>query len=313
MSFGDFFLGSESETKSQDLYNVMQQRMQRGPYYYALTGFTPEEYAKASPEEQKSLSSSAYSRWTQPYSGDLTVELSPLEKTSLAGLENWAAGLTEPDSLMAQAEDMLLKYLQQGPEGYQEAYKMGVSDPLKKLFTEDVLPAIGRQHSGTGFWSSERERADEKATEDLENALTTGMGQYYNQYQQNFLQALGLAPQYSSTTGQNLSLALAAGAVPRNVEESNIARQYTEFQRQQEAKTQYAQLLNQFVSNPAMAQKDYITTGGSSGILSSLVSGAGMAMGLSGYNPFSSLAGLFSSGGSNFAGSLAGGSAFMGL
>ncbi|MHA2069800.1 MAG: hypothetical protein ACXABY_36005 [Candidatus Thorarchaeota archaeon] len=67
-------------------------------------------------------------------------------------------------------QDILAK----GPEDFEEYYRSAIEQPLMERFSEDILPGISRGYAPSGFYSSQRLDADQRAEEELIEALAGG-------------------------------------------------------------------------------------------------------------------------------------------
>lgn len=98
----------------------------------------------------------------------------PLAATSLAVLEELAGQAAEGGRVAKTAEiqrDKLLELLDRGPQDVTEFFNTNVRDPAIKDFSEIVLPQLARRFGGNDLFSSERVEADERAREDVIDAL----------------------------------------------------------------------------------------------------------------------------------------------
>lgn len=108
---------------------------------------------------------------------------------SLAALEQWAqnvygGGVTEGGQ---QAQTALLDILNRGPSDIDNYFTQTVEKPLLESFREDVLPGISRKFAPSGFYSSQRIESEDRAREDLLDALTRSRADVAFQARENDL------------------------------------------------------------------------------------------------------------------------------
>ena len=200
------------------------------------------------PEQQQALNSllSQLSGGTgrgapRRFEGDPNVEASDLSQMSLAGLEERALALSDPNrqnDIALASTDTLLKLLdfETQQAGVNEFFDTNIRDPALESFREDVLPGIGREFGGANFFGSERRTADERASEDLITQLTRSRSDInFRSDQANrdrAIQALGLAPGVDAIgrgdTEELLGL-LQAGETQTGLAERNVAREFQQF------------------------------------------------------------------------------------
>lgn len=173
-----------------------------------------------------------------PYGGTFAAPLNSLQTTSLAGLEQIAAGGTAPGqpapiTKTPQQTDAINQSFNTLNEalGYTApqidstaAFQQGVVDPLTENFNTNVLPSLDARYAGSagGAYSSGRQEANAGAADDFTDSLSQAGSTFaYNtstanqqaelQANQQRLAALGLAP---AITG--LPTALDAGIQSAN-------------------------------------------------------------------------------------------------
>lgn len=133
---------------------------------------------------------------------------------SLTALEQWAqtvfgGGAVTPAG--EQAQTSLVDLMTMGPQNIDEYFTQTVENPLLESFTEDIRPAINRAYAPSGFWSSQRVSADQRASEDLLDALTRGRTEMAYQARESdlnrILQAAGVGTgTEQGTVGQLMQL-----------------------------------------------------------------------------------------------------------
>ncbi len=180
--------------------------------------------------------------------------LGNLESTSLAGLERFAEeGAAGGSQLYQSGSDAIQRLLGQGQDDFSNFFESNIKEPLLQDFEEDVLPRISRQFGRSGFFGSDRVRTDESAREDLLRALVKGKRETVLGGRAQNLQAAGMIPGFESARGQGI---LAGGQVGLD-----------------ERRKRLSQALQALGINPV--ENIATAEGGSSGLLSSFLSGAG--------------------------------------
>lgn len=220
------------------------------------------------------------------YEGDLSVDPSSTSAVSLAGLEERARVLSDPQfqsDLDKQATDTLMQLLQlDNTAQIDDYFTKNVQDPLVEQFTKDILPQIGRSFGGTNFFSGERARTDDQARQDLVTQLTRSRSDLAFRSRESdrnrALQALGLTTERDATQTNELLGIFGAGQEATGLEERNIDREFQKFLA--ESGLDDTQIM-QLITAIGIPQFENIVkqSGGSSGILPSLLSAAGAAGG----------------------------------
>jgi hypothetical protein len=225
-----------------------------------------------------------------PYGGEFAAPLSGLEKTSLAALEQQAMNQTSPTNpatgATAAAGTALTDIFNQGPQSFEDYYQTNVENPAIQDFSQKTIPAISAAfaRSAGGTYGSDRAKAIGTATKDLTDSLVKARsGLAFNTQQQNTsnkIAAAGALPTLGAAgTGviNNLATILAAGGVPRSVEQTDLSGKYADFQRQQQAGAQaIAQALG-FLGTPTIFPPNTVVNPGSQGFLSQAVQSLGPA------------------------------------
>jgi hypothetical protein len=223
MAFLDFLFGSKPSVETQTLSTLSPQ--QQNSLEALLNQLTT---GSGAGEERR-------------FSGDVNVAPSDLSQLSLAGLEERALALSDPNresDIFNASTDTLLKLLDfEGQQaGVDEFFNTTVRDPALKSFEETVLPAIGRDFGGSNFFGSERQQADAEAREDLLTGLTRSRADISFRADQanrdRALSALGIAPGIDAVgrgdTNELLSL-LQAGEGQTGLAERNVSREFQQF------------------------------------------------------------------------------------
>jgi hypothetical protein len=105
---------------------------------------------------------------------ELTQNFAGPAGASLTALEQWAqnvfgGGVTEGGQA---AQGRLTDIMNQGPQDIDNFFTETVQNPLLERFQEDILPGISRKFAPSGFYSSQRLQADQRAQEELIDSLT---------------------------------------------------------------------------------------------------------------------------------------------
>lgn len=230
----------------------------------------------------------------QAFEDPIVAGLSDLEQLSLAGIEELTSGIAaggvpgQGQEVAGASQQALLDLLAQGPQDFEDFFQSAVAQPLIEQFNEEILPGISRRNA-SGFFGSERIRADERAAEDLSEALAGTRGELAFTSRENqlnrVLEALGLAPGIAGLGGQLageelglLERGLAAGSVPREVETSQLVSLYEEFLRGQKFDER---LINQMIGfgTAPTTENIGIALGGSEGLIGPALTAIGGAFG----------------------------------
>jgi len=219
----------------------------------------------------------------QPYGGPLGVSLSALEEAALGKLGSYlndpnfgalsrkavgtASRLQDPayqspgdvfSSYAGPLEEFVTGFADRSATDFSNYFEESIKKPLLETFNRDVMPDISRRFSPSGFYSSQRLESEDRAREDLLDALTgsraelgfntreaaltrgASLGQSALSATDNaFDRALTAARASAAIEGgpiSNIAQILSAAAVPRNVASGNQALRYSEFLRQQQQK-----------------------------------------------------------------------------
>jgi len=172
------------------------------------------------------------------FGGDPNVAMSDLGQISLAGLENRALELSDPNfqtALNKQETDTLMQLLDfEGQQGnVNEFFNTNIRDPALESFQEEVLPSIGREFGGNNFFGSERRTADQRASEELIDSLTRSRADINFQERESSrnraLQALGLSTDRTRAQAEERFGIFGAGMEATALDERNISRQFEQF------------------------------------------------------------------------------------
>jgi len=219
----------------------------------------------------------------EPYGGELVSPLSKLETTSLAALEERAkqlfAGGSETDKASTDALGRIL-----GGKGVatDEFIRTNVEQPATRFFNETLLPGITGRFAGSNLFGSDRREAEQRGARDLGETVSKTSAdirlQSEQQNVQNILAALGLAPAITGARTGELSALLAAGGIPRGVDQAKLAADYEEFLRRQKSKKA---AFDQAIAALGLKGVENITTvpGGGGSFLGEVATGAGKALG----------------------------------
>jgi len=216
MGFLDFLFGKEPSIETQTLPTLTPEQQK------ALNQLLP-QLSGAEPRR---------------FGGDVNVEASDLSQFSLAGLEDRALALSDPNresDIFSASTDTLLKLLDfEGQQaGVNDFFNTNIRDPALESFREEVLPNISRSFGGSNFFGSERQGADQRAQEELIDSLTRSRSDInFRSDQANrdrALQALGLSSQVSGAKTNELLSLLQAGETQTGLAERNVGREFQQF------------------------------------------------------------------------------------
>jgi hypothetical protein len=160
-----------------------------------------------------------------------TEGITNIENLSLSGLETLLGG----DNLLAQQQAALSQRM--NPEArareVEDYFQEAVAAPMMETYREDILPGISRRYAPSGFWSSERLRTEENATEDLLDALTQARTGLAYQERQDALTAMGMVPESVQGQASLYGAGLGAGEQLRGIERAGRGAEYSEWLRTQ--------------------------------------------------------------------------------
>lgn len=241
------------------------------------------------PEQQRALNSLLFQLSgadPRQFEGDVTVDPSNLERLSLAGLEERAMALSDPNrdsELLNVATDMVTRLMdfESADAGIDDFFRTNVQQPLLESFSEDILPQIGRTFGGSNFFGSERAEADDTAREELLGSLTRSRESLaFNAREADrnrALQAIGLAPSLAeSERGDSRELLDIFGAGERatGLEERNVTREFERFISEAGLEDRSIEQLLAGINTRALENVVTVTPG-SSGLLGGFLSGGG--------------------------------------
>lgn len=211
------------------------------------------------------------------YSGSFAAPLSGLENTSLAALENAV-------NTVAQLGAEGAAY--QAPKiDSTEAFRTGVVQPVTNDFLGRTLPSIaGKYGAGAGgAFSSDALGARQTASEDVARALSeTGSKFAYDASKANQaadLAAAGVRQSSGTSLIQSLLGALQGGAVPRQVQQTELTGRYQDWLSQ--LNQRQSLLANMIAAATGTTQQTVgVGSGGSSGLIPGLLGGVAGNSGL---------------------------------
>jgi len=151
---------------------------------------------------------------------DATEQLgSGLEFASLEALSDLSRQLTTGQGVGATlqaANTALQRALDPRGEDFEQFFQDAVFRPMMQQFQEDILPTLSNRFAASGFHSSDRLRQEERATEDLLEALTGKRAELAFTARENALtralQAAQLAPGVAGAPVEIQDLLNRAGA-----------------------------------------------------------------------------------------------------
>ncbi len=241
------------------------------------------------PEQQNSLNTLLRELGGAPatFGGNVNVEHGDLSQLSLAGLENRAEALGDPNrqsALSTQATDSLMKLLnfENSDANIEDFFRTNIRDPALEEFQKSILPAISRDFGGSNFFSSERTETDRNAQGELIDSLTrarSGLAFNARESDRNrALQALGLVPESENRELNQLLALFGAGQEDTALAERNVGREFDQFVTESGIdQTRINQLLAGI--NTRSFENVVIANEGTQGIAGPLIAAAGTALG----------------------------------
>lgn len=148
-------------------------------------------------------------------------------------------------------------------------FQQEVVDPLTWDFTNKILPQISRGF-GNDFFSTERQKQDRFATEDLIRNLAEQKSKFLRDDRGVQLSAAGGIAQNAAGRGDILKQFLESAGVGRDIEQGNLLAN-------EETRRALLQLLLGGATAPTKETVG-VSNGGSSGLLQGLAQGAGAAV-----------------------------------
>lgn len=190
--------------------------------------------------------------------------LSPLQMTSLAGLENLVPGASN-NPLQGQATSTLANILSQGNNPATNAFETGVAQPLIKNFNEQVIPAIEGQYgrSAGGAFSSDALKARQQAGTNLAETLAGAGAQYQLANNAQLINAANSVPALTDAPILQLAQLLAAGGVPQQTQQTQLTGQNQAIQQR------ISDLISAFA--PQTMNTNTVVNPGSPGLVSQLL------------------------------------------
>lgn len=222
------------------------------------------------------------------FTGKMAPDLSSLERTSLAALEERAlqsAGVGG-DSTMAAARGAVERGTgadQFDQEGFDKMFGESVAAPMLDMFKRDILPEMTKRFSGSASFGSDRMKAERTATDDLGKNLTATRADMLFKSSEagkdRSLKAASLAPGVVGGEADALLKLLAGGGVPREVEGNKLAMDYQEFVRQQGQKGKTLEMALAALGISPIENTNIVKPG-KPGFLEGLAPGIGSGLGL---------------------------------
>ena len=182
------------------------------------TNLTPEQQ-----EALKSILASLTGAGAAPTTSPGYTKLSPLENTSLAGLEQMAMNFATPSEATKTSQGALTNLIDTADKGFEDYYRTNIAEPITRTFNESILPGINRQYSND-FFSTDRASNLDRSQQRVLEALVQGAGTARKDYRAQTIDAskalYGGEVSAAQTKGldiQSLLAALSGGGTERNV------------------------------------------------------------------------------------------------
>lgn len=271
----DFLFGEEQKVETQQLPRLSPEQQELLRFFGSGIRSNPDFV-------------DAVTRPAAGYTGKLAPDLSSLERTSLAALEQQAMNAVGGgDPLVKGAKETVGRALgadQFNAGEFNEFFRGAVEDPMLRRFREEVLPEVTARFAHSPF-GSDRLNAENRALDTLGSNLSAARADTAFKTKEagrdRALRAAGMATPLASHNTDQLLQILAAGAVPRTVEDTRIAREYNEFVRQQDSKRKSMEMALALLGISPIENQS-VVTGGSTGFLTALAGGAGQGLGMAG-------------------------------
>ena len=293
--FGDFFLGKKPKIKEYDTLTGGQRTMATG-----LENYLTPQVGKGVPG----------------YTGKLTAGPSQYEQQGLNTLGNYIAQPSEATGWGSAALKTQLSGAPStniNPQASEDYFNNSVRAPLMKQFNEDIMPQVReRYNSGGMFYGTPRERAENNALQDLEGNLVSQKSNLAYQDEQARRQLsedaakrqLAALPQglaYGQEPLTRVAASQTYGALPRNLEQADMAAQLNEFLRTQPQNNPAIQTAMDYIN---MVQKGMYQQPGTTGLLASLSPAIGAGLSGAGYGSSFSMPGATAKTGGSSGGGL---------
>ena len=75
-----------------------------------------------------------------PFTSPDYTKLSPLENTSLAGLEQMAMNFATPSEATKTSQGALTNIIDTADKGFEDYYRTNIAEPITRTFNESILP-----------------------------------------------------------------------------------------------------------------------------------------------------------------------------
>lgn len=219
----------------------------------------------------------------------LSTETNPssLESLSLAGLEERSLEMSKGGSATEQATSQALLNLissgggEVGGETFENFFQSNVSNPLREDYS-DTMTGLGRAFGGNEFFGSERRDADNRATEDFLDSLSTSRADLAFQERNESGNRLINAIDLGQREGVNRTNQLAAGANAafdaRQLEQQDIQAQLQKLALERGLdQDDINNMLNAL--NVRARENVVVSSGGASGAAGGVISAVGSIIG----------------------------------
>lgn len=167
-----------------------------------------------------------------PFEGQLSAGQTDLERQLAGAAGSTIEGTTDTFGRVSSALDPFLA----GDVGdFEDFFQRTVAEPGLQQFQEDILPALDRQFGPSGFFGSERNRANVRATEDLTDALTRERSRIGFETRESALdralQAAQISGQLPGQAAGALGQLAPIAGTERQVQQQALDREFQEFLR----------------------------------------------------------------------------------
>lgn len=129
--------------------------------------------------------------------GSVVTQTSPLEATSLTGLEEAAKGIVSGEGATSQqfglGRGTTADVLSQAGPTFENYFQESIQNPLLQMFQEKVVPQLNVELARSGFFGTGRERALGSSTDNLMRALVENKAALSKELLDTRLKGAGLA------------------------------------------------------------------------------------------------------------------------
>lgn len=219
------------------------------------------------------------------YDKPITAGLTPLQISSLSGLENLASqinsGKLPGQGIQNTAQNTINSLLTAKPQDTSDYFKTNVFDPLNREFTQNTLPTVlsALGQSVGGVHSTAADQAISRVTNDFASTLARAQSDIARnelaRVDANRIPAIAAATQLGNDmnkTPLDLLLGVLSGAqIGQQTEDAALRAQYGEFARGQQNTQAIIDQMLRFIADPTQQRDPVAVTPGSTGLLGNIL------------------------------------------